>query len=89
MRIPRPDPTRPDPVSSKSKTGGVDLGLSPTRQDRSEVEEEQSAPTGIYALPKAWCTEHGCPNDRDCTGCLQDYGDVAHFAKLRLNGITG
>lgn len=80
------DPSHPIPVSSKPLT--QDVVGSPTKQDQSEVEKtEVPAPkVGIYALPKAWCNEHGCPNDRDCTGCLQDYGDVAHFAKLRLKG---
>lgn len=87
-----PDPSRPDPtpLSSKSNAAGVDLGSSLTEHTESEVEKPAPKPSGIYALPKAWCNEHGCPDDKDCTGCLQDYGDVAHFAKLRLkNGPTG
>lgn len=94
---PEPFPHDSPPERKGTERKGVDRNQPPRASARdyvpdyesdkgSEDQNPETSPSGIYALPKAWCNEHGCPDDKDCTGCLQDHGDVAHFAKLRLKG---
>lgn len=83
----RPDPSRPEPLSSKPKTVGGDLDLPLPREDQSEVGEDQLP--AAKRTPKVWCDEHAWPDDRDCGQCQVQHGDRAYWSKQRASHRSG
>jgi hypothetical protein len=83
----RPDPSRPEPLSSKSKsstkTGGVDLGSPLTKNNPPNVDESDLPYAQRHR--KRWCDEHGSPDDRHCVACLQEHGDIGYWSKRSLS----
>jgi hypothetical protein len=53
-----------------------------TKQDQTKGKRSDS-PITWETVRKAWCDEHGQPNDRECVACKVEHGDLAYYAKLR------
>ena len=71
------------PLSTSSKTGSGDLSGSLPKQDHSEVPKTAPAETAAERQRcKRYCDEHYSPDDRDCTGCHNAYGDCGYWSKL-------
>lgn len=80
----RPDPSRPEPLSSKSKsstkTGVVDLGSPLTNEDHSDA-EIQPEPERPPKWRNVFCPEHGGGMVTNCEMCLTDHQDRAYWTK--------
>lgn len=82
----RSDPSHPIPKPLKPVVEqAVEL---PTDEDHSDAAETQPAPRStapwVY-LPKHRCEIHCQPDDKRCPACKDEFGDPAHYAKLRAS----